>query len=152
MRKLYSRGLAMTAGALVAVAGGAVAVTAATTTTPATTTPATTTHHHHRRHCRPSKMIGTLTAYAGPAGTPGTVGSYGTITIKQPDGTSFTLDLTAHTKFLEFQGHGKKPLTGSGITLSGANVGNVVAVTGRQLFSTNPKAKHLVGQVLDLTQ
>ncbi|MHB1527027.1 MAG: hypothetical protein ACYCZN_12260 [Candidatus Dormibacteria bacterium] len=149
MRKLYSRGLAMTAGALVAVAGGAVAVTAATTTTtPATTTPA---HHPHRWHHRPSTLIGKLTTYAAAAGTPGQAGSYGTVTITQPNGTKFTLNLTAHTKFLKFQGHGVKPTSMSGSSISSTDV---VVVMGRDLFgkSTNPKARPVVGRILDLTQ
>ncbi|MHB8393442.1 MAG: hypothetical protein ACYDC5_02830 [Candidatus Dormibacteria bacterium] len=147
MRKLCARGLAVTAGALVAVAGGAVAVTAATTTS-ATTTPA---RHHHRRHHRPSKMIGTLTTYSPVTSTTHTAGSYGTVTITQPDGTKVILNLTAHTKFLEFRGHGVKPITMSGSSISSRDV---VAVTGRDLYnkSKNSSAKPLVGQILDLTQ
>ena len=142
MRKLHTMSMAVAGGVAVAAIGGAVAVAAATPTgstppgKPATVSP----HGHRHRHCRPSKAIGSLVSETTTGGA-----GHGTITIKQPDGRTLTLDLTAHTKIMKFEGHGVAPVVES---LSSIPNSDVLVVTGRHLYGKKP----LVGHILDLGQ
>ena len=65
------------------------------------------------------------------------------IVIRQPDGRSLTLDLSAHTNFMKFEGHGVAP-TAESVTAIPTN--DVLVVTGRHLYGKKP----LVGRILDL--
>jgi len=138
MRKLYTRGLAVTAGALAAIAGGAVAVTAATSTpTSATTTPSTGSAAHAIHWHRP-RLYGAVGAVVSDTG--GTTG--GTLVIDQPDGNQLTINLNPKAKAWKYQGIGQKRIEESATTLP---VGEVVAVR------YDPKqSKHTVRFVLDL--
>ena len=139
--KSHTVALAVAAGAAAAGIGGAVAVSAATSaagTPPAKRSTTAATHKTHRRVCPPSKAIGSLVSETSVGGV-----GHGSIVIRQPDGRSLTLDLTAHTKVVKFEGHGVAP-TAESVTAIPPN--DVLVVTGRHLYGKKP----LVGRILDL--
>ncbi len=146
MRKLHATALAVAGGVAVAAIGGAVGVSAATPAAPTPSskpTKATTSKAH--RHCPPSKVTGSLVSDTSTGGLAG----HGTIVIEQPDGKSLTLDLTAHTKVMKFNGHGVPPTLESLSSISSStstSPGDVLVVTGRHLYGKKP----LVGHILDL--
>ena len=141
MRKSYLTALAFAGGAAVAGIAGAVAVSAATppaATPPTSKSTAATTHKARRRACPPSKAIGSLVSQTSAGGV-----GHGSVVIKEPDGKSLTLELTAHTKVMKFEGHGVPPVAES---VSAIPTNDVLVVTGRHLYGKKP----LVGYILDL--
>ena len=159
MRKLYGRGLAVTVGALVAIAGGAVAVTAATSTptsTPSTTHSATAhPHHHHWARRTPTLqgfVVGTASVTASVPGsasppksstaTPSTTtnGSphHFVLTITPSGGTPVTVDLTGNAKVWQYHGPKVKRTSAAVSSLDGA----LVAVRYA------PKATHHVARTV----
>ncbi len=137
MRKSYAMVPAVAGGAAVAGIGGAVAVSAAATPPTSKSTTAAT-HKTHRRAWPPSKAIGSFVSETSVGGV-----GHGSIVVKQPDGKTLTLDLTAHTKVMKFEGHGVAPTAES---IAAIPTGDVLVVTGRHLYGKKP----LVGHILDL--
>jgi type IV secretory pathway protease TraF len=105
MRILVTRGLALTA-ALLITAGGATVVSAATSSPSTSPTPNASSTHAHRLF-RLAKVAGKVVSDTSSGATAGA----GQLVIKEPDGTSVTLNLASRTKAWKYQGHGVKPVS-----------------------------------------
>jgi len=138
MRKLYTTGLAVTAGAVVASVGGAMAVSAATSTS---TPPPTAAKAKGARHglIRLPKVVAEVVSDSSTGGADGK----GQLVVKAPNGTTMTLSITPGTKAWKYVGPGQKPVQESATSLP-AN--EVVIVAGRGLYGK----KHLARHILDL--
>ena len=134
MRKLYTTGLAVTAGALVAAVGGAMAVSAATSTSTPKPTAAKGAHHGLFRL---PKVVAEVVSDSSSGGADGK----GQLVVKAPDGTTMTLSITPGTKAWKYVGPGKKPVSESATSLP-AN--EVIVVAGRGLYGKNHLARHIL--------
>jgi hypothetical protein len=137
MRKFYSRGLAVAAGAAVASVGGAVAVSAATSSPPAAT-PHSGAKAGAVRHAllRVPHVIGEVISDTSSGGHY----NKGQITIKTPDGDQLTLSLTPKASAWKYQGPGTKPIKESASAIPDQEI---VMVIGRGLHR-HDLARHIV--------
>ena len=137
MRKLYSRGIAVAAGAALASAGGAVAVSAATSSHPSATAHKSNRAGAARRALlRLPHVIGEVVSDTSSGGSYGK----GQITIKTPDGDQLTLSLTPKASAWKYQGPGTKPVKESASAIPAQEI---VLVFGRGLHR-HDLARHIV--------
>lgn len=136
MSTLITRGVAIAAGAVMAIIGGVTVATAAGTPSPSASTPTAGARHHPL--IRGRRLAGEVVSDSSSGGALGA----GQLLLKEPDGTQLTLTLATRTKAWHYHGVGVKPTSESPSSIP---AGEIVVVGARLI-----KGNRVAVRILDL--